>query len=352
MRVALDVTPLRTSAGAADPGSRPGIVATGVARMVAGILDALPAAAPDVTIARWELTRHRLALPPSVLVRLWARGDRPSGRGMLPAADVVHGTNFVVPPAASPAVVTVHDCWCARHPEACEPTIAAAVATVRGAVRRGAWLHVTTEWVADEVREVFGAERVSVVPLAASPVPAAGRSPIGGSYVLAIGTTDHRKGFDALVWAAAAADLHLVLAGRAGTDEPAIAAAIDESGARVTRVGAIDEPTRAALLRGAAVLAYPSRDEGFGLPPLEAMSVGVPVVATRAGAVPEVVGDAALLVEVDDVAGLADALRTAVDDETERDRLVAAGRAREATFTWHRTATGLAELWRRAAAVS
>jgi glycosyltransferase involved in cell wall biosynthesis len=258
----------------------------------------------------------------------------------------------VVPPAASPAVVTVHDCWCARRPEACDPTIAAAVATVRGAVRRGAWLHVTTEWVADEVRSVFGAERVAVVPLAPARVPDPGRSPVGGSYVLAIGTTDHRKGFDTLVWAVAAAGLHLVLAGRVGTDEPAISAAIAESGAQVTRLRAVDEPTRGALLRGAAVLAYPSRDEGFGMPPLEAMSVGVPVVATLAGAVPEVVGDAALLVAVDDVRELADALVAAVADPTERARLIAAGTARQAIFTWERTASGLVELWRRAAAGS
>lgn len=97
------------------------------------------------------------------------------------------------------------------------------------------------------------------------------------------------------------------------------------------------------------MLAYPSLDEGFGLPPLEAMSVGVPVVATRAGGIPEVVGDAALLVDVGDAAGMAEALRAATADERERARLVAAGRHREATFTWARTAAGLAQLWRRAA---
>ncbi len=162
MRVALDVTPLRGFTSGR---------ATGVGRVVAGVLDALPAAAPDIAIVPWELTRHGRHLPPSVLVRLWAHGDVPSGRGIVPPADVVHGTNFVVPPAARPAVVTVYDCWCARQPRTCDPTIAAAVATVRGAVRRGAWVHVTSETAAEEVRELFGAERVAV-SLAASPVPA------------------------------------------------------------------------------------------------------------------------------------------------------------------------------------
>jgi glycosyltransferase involved in cell wall biosynthesis len=335
MRVALDVTPLRGAT-------------TGVGRVVAGVLGALPAAAPDVTIVPWELTRHGRHLPPSVLVRLWARGDRPSGRGILPPSDVVHGSNFVVPPAARPAVVTVYDCWCARQPRTCDPTIAAAVATVRRATARGAWLHVTSEVGADDVRELFGAERVAVIPLAASPVPTGGVTPVDGPYVLAIGTTGHRKGFDVLVRAVAMAGLHLVLAGADGGAEPSVRAAIAETGARVTRLRHVDEPTRGALLRGATALAYPSRDEGFGLPPLEAMSVGVPVVATRAGAVPEVVGDAALLVDVDDAGGLAAALVTAVSDTAERNRLITAGLAREATFTWARTATGLAELWRRA----
>lgn len=344
MRVALDVTPLRP----ATSGRRAGAL-TGVGRMVAGILDALPAAAPDVTVVPWELTRHQRHLPPWVLVRLWARYDWPQGRGLVPPADVVHGTNYVVPPAARPAVVTVQDTWCARRPQVCHPTVAAAVATVRRAVRRGAWVHTTTEWVADEVRELYAAERVVVVPLAASPVPYGGPSPVDGTYVLAIGTADERKGFDTLVRACGLAKLHLVLAGAPGPADPAISAAAIEAGTRLTRLGSVDELTRGGLLRGAGVLAFPSRDEGFGLPPLEAMSVGVPVVATRAGAVPEVVGDAALLVDVDDVAALAEALRTALSDEAVRDQLVTAGRAREATYTWVRTASGLADLWRRAA---
>jgi alpha-1,3-rhamnosyl/mannosyltransferase len=110
----------------------------------------------------------------------------------------------------------------------------------------------------------------------------------------------------------------------------------------------VDDPTRAALLRGATVLAYPSRYEGFGLPPLEAMSVGVPVVTTRCGGVPEVVGDAALLVDVDDVDAMAAALTSAAGDDAVRARLVAAGHARVAGFDWSATARGLADLWERA----
>jgi glycosyltransferase involved in cell wall biosynthesis len=243
----------------------------------------------------------------------------------------VHGTNYVVPPTRRPASVTVNDTWCMRHPRTCAPTIAAAVATVRRAVGRGAWVHVSTEWVAGEVRDLCGAERVRVVPFGVPPVLDAGPSPVDGPYVLAVGSpTDPRKGHDVLE--------------RAMRDLP---------GVELVQIGPdrwVDEPTKAALLRGATVLAFPSRDEGFGFPALEAMSVGVPVVASRAGAIPEVVGDAALLVPVDDADALASALRTAIEDDDVRRRLVAAGTARIAAFSWTEHARGMARLWRDVAA--
>ena len=102
-------------------------------------------------------------------------------------------------------------------------------------------------------------------------------------------------------------DLELVVAGPDGWGTPAFAAAVADSGVadRVVRLGYLEEDQRRALLGGAALLAYPSLYEGFGFPPLEAMAAGVPVVTTRAGAVPEVVGDAAELVPPRDASALA-----------------------------------------------
>jgi glycosyltransferase involved in cell wall biosynthesis len=318
MRVALDTTPLLNPL-------------TGVGQTVRGLLDALATAEPEVEVVPWQFTRRSMPLPPRALVRLWARADHPRVDRWLPAADMVHGTNYVVPPTRRPASVTVNDTWCMRHPRTCAPTIAAAVATVRRAVGRGAWVHVSTEWVAGEVRDLCGAERVRVVPFGVPPVLDAGPSPVDGPYVLAVGSpTDPRKGHDVLE--------------RAMRDLP---------GVELVQIGPdrwVDEPTKAALLRGATVLAFPSRDEGFGFPALEAMSVGVPVVASRAGAIPEVVGDAALLVPVDDADALASALRTAIEDDDVRRRLVAAGTARIAAFSWTEHARGMARLWRDVAA--
>src|SRR5688500_13488300 len=110
---------------------------------------------------------------------------------------------------------------------------------------------------------------------------------------------------------------------------------------RIVRLGWIDDELRADLLAGAAVFAYPSRYEGFGLPTLEAMSAGTPVVTTRAGALPEVVGDGALLVPVGDKDALAGALASVLGDDEVRAGLVARGTAVTAGYSWDRTVDGL-----------
>jgi glycosyltransferase involved in cell wall biosynthesis len=115
------------------------------------------------------------------------------------------------------------------------------------------------------------------------------------------------------------------------------------------QLGYVDNDVLASWLGGAAVLAFPSVYEGFGFPPLEAMAAGVPVVATAVGAVPEVVGDGAWLVEPDDGDALTEALVTVLGDAERRAELVDKGRCRAARFTWEECGAGLAELYSDAA---
>ena len=147
-----------------------------------------------------------------------------------------------------------------------------------------------------------------------------------GRYCLAIGTAEPRKDLPGLVRAFAAvaarhADVALVLAGPEGWGEDelqACAGGVAGPRSRIARTGWVEPLELAALLRGAHVLAYPSRYEGFGFPPLQAMQAGVPVVATAVGSLPEVLGDGALLVEPGDQDGLAGALDGCLDDEALR----------------------------------
>lgn len=319
------------------------------------------AATIGVKVSTWEM-------PTRLANSLWARSPLPPIEWLVGPVDVVHGTNYVVPPTRHAArVVTVHDLTAVRFPELCRPASLSYPRLVKKAAAQGAFVHVPSRFVGDEVVELLGveAERVRVVPhgverRASAPSPfASGHSKAPerrAPYVLALGAVEPRKDLPTLVKAFAELardhdDLELVVAGPAGWGESAFSEAVVASGLgrRVVRLGYLEEGERRSLLAGATALAYPSLYEGFGFPPLEAMAAGVPVVATAAGAVPEVVGGAAELVAPGDVAALAGALARVIDDDALRVRLVAEGLVRAASFTWAACANAMVEVYREAA---
>src|SRR5262249_8883854 len=125
--------------------------------------------------------------------------------------------------------------------------------------------------------------------------------------------------------------------------------AASPSRARVIRLGWVDDATRDGLIARASVFAYPSRYEGFGLSPLQAMAMGTPVVATNCGALKEVLGDAAWLVEAGDEGALANAIGALVDDDDAHETLSKRGLERAGDFSWQTCAAGLASVYRQAA---
>jgi glycosyltransferase involved in cell wall biosynthesis len=309
-------------------------------------------------------------MPARPLHALWGRCDVPPVEWFIGAADVVHGTNFVVPPTGhAAAVVSVHDLTPLHHPELCNAATLAYPGLIRRALGRGAWVHADSAFVAGEVSEAFGADpaRVRVVAPGIPDLPpvtaAEAASTVGrllppgtGRFCLAVGTAEPRKDLPGLVRAFGEVavrhgDVSLVLAGPPGWGEEALASAVAVSAARerIVRTGWVEAPDLAALLGRAAVLAYPSLYEGFGFPPLQAMRAGVPVVASRAGSLPEVLGDGALMVEPGDHDALVDALDSCLADEALRARLIAAGATWSARFSWERCGAGLEDLYRDAA---
>jgi glycosyltransferase involved in cell wall biosynthesis len=367
VRVALDVTPLigvRTGVGAA------------LAEILAafGTLEQPPHVVPYALSLRAR--RHRSELPEATrfvpvpaaaLLRTWERTDAVRIDRWLRPAQVLHATNYLAPPSRLPALVTVYDCSFVRFPELCTPQVRAFGPALRRAAARGVTFHTASQFVADEIDELFGpglrdAGRIAVVPLGVPRLDAPPRladavaTRVGGSrYVLAIGTLEPRKNLHRLVAAfapvaAVDTEVKLVVAGKDGPARPAIDAALaaltPDVRKRVVLTGPVDDATRHALLRGATVVAYPSVYEGFGFPVLEAMACDVPVVTTRAGAIPEVAGDAAVLVAPDDVDALGTAIAALLSDDARRRELVTRGRARVEQFSWGATAAGLTAEYR------
>ena len=315
-----------------------------------------------------ETGHQRLPLPAGVAMRLWSRTGRPRADRWLRDVDVVHGTNYVAPPSKLPTVISVYDCWFLDHPRDATRTVRRAGRVLRRAAAHGAWIHTSSDATAVRARELLATDRVRTVHLGAPVVehPGRDRPPVaerlgGRPYVLAVGTEERRKGIPLLVAAFARValdqrDLRLVLAGAPGDDTPAIDEAIEalrpEVRERVLRLGPIDEAGKAWLLRQTAAVAYPSLDEGFGFPVIEAQVSGTPVVATAVGSIPEIAGDGAELVSERDPDRFAEALARVLTDGTRRLELLEAGYRNRLRFSWSTTARGLVDLYRTAEAES
>ncbi len=311
---------------------------------------------PGVTPAR------RLPMPAAALLAMWSRLEQPPVEWWTGSVDVVHGTNFVAPPSRHAApVVTVHDLTAVHYPELCTPASLRYPTLVKRALDRGAFVHTHTEFVAAEVMDVFGVghDRVRAVPPGVDvtpPAPEVADREAERPYILAVGSVEPRKDLPTLVRAFdlvanTDADVCLIFAGQdawGATDLDEVITASTHRG-RIERTGWVTDERRASLLRSATVLAYPSRYEGFGLPPLEAMAAGVPVITTDAGSLPEVVGDGARLVPPRDPEALAEAIHSLLIDPDERAALATRGRVRAASFTWDRCARGLRDIYRDAA---
>jgi glycosyltransferase involved in cell wall biosynthesis len=293
--------------------------------------------------------RH-LPLPRLALYETWHAVRRPVVERATGPVDLVHATAVAVPGARAPLVVTIHDLAFLAHPE--QATRHGLRFFRRGtelARRHARLVLVPSEATAAECRAAgFDPGRIRIVPWGVESVPAGpddvartrAAHGLDRPYVLFVGTVEPRKNLPRLVQALAAldrADVELVLVGAEGWNED-LGALLAALPGRSRSLGFVAPDDLGPLYAGAAVVAYPSLREGFGLPPLEAMAQGAPVVTSRGTATEEVAGDAAVLVDPTSVDAIAAGLDRVLSDPDGAAELGARGRARAATYTWERTA--------------
>ena len=303
------------------------------------------------------------ALPRRVLYAAWDRlgvpsVDRMLGVGSGGGADVVHATTWAIPPTSRPLAVTVHDVAFLRDPD---HFTAHGTAYFHRALeitrKRADAIIVPSQATADDCVEAgLDASLITVIPhgLSHTPVTAdqiedfRARWDLTRPYILWVGTREPRKNLPTLLAAYRQmedADLDLVLVGPAGWGSDPTDAPLAPD--RVHVLGRLDDADLACAYAGARVFTFPSLWEGFGLPVLEAMAHGTPVVTSAGTCMEEVTGDAGLLVEPTDADALAAALRTAAGDA--HDDLAAAGIERARRFTWEASAAAHAEVYRHLA---
>ena len=342
MRIAFDVSPLShplLGIGNYIQGSLGGLAETAVARgheVVAfaptsmcgpgRIREAL--AGIDVELRTWPLPFSH------ALRTAWSAAGRPAAERLLGAFDVLHFSDWMYPPQrAGVRATTVHDLVPLHHPEWTTPrTRSMHGRKYRNAAATCDAIFVNSAFTGRDVERTLGvaAERIHVARPAPKAVfrPDGPAADLGAPYVLTVATLEPRKNLQVLVEAhrLLGGELALAVVGAEGWGEQPLL-----DGAGIRRLGFVTDDELARLYRGAAAVAYPSRFEGFGIPVIEAMACGVPVVVSSHESLDEASGDAALRADPDDPSAWAAALERAV---AERERVAPLGLAHAGSLSW------------------
>jgi glycosyltransferase involved in cell wall biosynthesis len=282
---------------------------------------------------------HRFLRAPTPRRLLWGGFER--------SADLFHGLNQRLDRRYRRAISTFHDLFVLTGDYSTVDFRERFAAQARQAAERSDLVITVSEFTAGQVHELLEVERsrIRVVPHGVHVPPRSGeieREPI----ILFVGAIQKRKNVRRLVEAfeRTPRDWKLVLAGSLGYGSEAELQAVERSVRRadITTTGYIPDSELERFYARASILAFPSLDEGFGIPVLEAMARGLPVLTSNTSALPEVAGDAALLVDPMETESISTALNRLIEDETLRRELSRKGLERSKLFTWERAAT---ETW-------
>ena len=300
-------------------------------------------------------------VPVRVLNFAWHRLEWPPIEWLVPGTiDVAHSLHPLLMPSRHAArIVTIYDLNFLTHPERTRGEIRRDYpALARDHAHRADRVIVISRFTADQVERLLEvpADRISLCTPGAPAWTPRAKPPGGEGYVLFLGTLEPRKNLGVLLdaYERLTADGKrmppLVIAGKATEQAGPWLKRLAQPplSRRVRYVGYVDPAKRRELYEGARLLVQPSFEEGFGMPVLEAMTVGVPVVAANRGALPEVVGDAGPLVDPEDVAGFADAIDAIVNDPVAATSATARGLERARLFSWDRTALTMLEAYKAA----
>jgi len=371
-RVAIDYTPAYEQGG-------------GIGRYVRELVTALARLDHDTEYRLFVSGAKKGALPaapgknfswrptpfsPKWFARVWHRARVPlSVEAFTGRVDLFHATDFVLPPTlpGTRTLLTVHDLSFVRVPETASPSLKAYLdQVVPRSVMRADHVLADSQATKDDLIALYGVSESKITVLLSGVDSRFERVDDANvlqalrvkyrlgdrPYIFSVGTVQPRKNYPRLIRALAALraegrDIGLVIAGGRGWLDDPIYSAIRGNGLAqyVQLIGFADDEDLPALYSGAAAFAFPSLYEGFGLPILESMACGTPVVTSNVSSLPEVAGNDALMVDPTDVEALTDALRRLLDDETLRERLISGGLARVREFTWDRAAQDLKNIY-------
>lgn len=374
MRVGLDISPITPDR-------------TGIGTYCYNLLKHLVRLAPEVSFVGFRSGRSRprtgdlpspmpvryVPVPTRLLYATWECTRRPRVDRLLGGLDVFHATNYFLPPVESARrVLSIYDLSFLVRPELCSPKIVRPFSKgIRHFARDADAVIACSESTKQDIVRFLNvdAAKITVAPGAVdegfTPVPReeaaallARRYGIRTPFLLFVSTLEPRKNVDTLLRSfvrLVGEQPHcLVLVGPVGWKARGLFRTIEmlRLGPRVVRPGYVPPKDLPAFYSAADAFVLPTRYEGFGLPLLEAMHCGCPVVTSNNSAVPEVVGDAALQVDAEDIEGLASAISRVLVDDPLRERLSSLGRQQARRFSWMRTAEQVLKTYRSVASCS
>jgi glycosyltransferase involved in cell wall biosynthesis len=315
---------------------------------------------------RWKPT----PITPKWLARIWHRASLPLPiETFVGNVDLYHATDFVLPPtrAKTKTLLTVHDLSFVRVPDAASPSLKRYLdAVVPPSVKKAQHILADSQATKDDLINLYAVKEEKVTVLLSGISPR--YTPVTSSqlvltirnkynidkapYLFTIGTIQPRKNYSRCIRALkvlrdAGYDLALVIAGGKGWLEDEMYKTLDETKLHdsVHLIGFADDQDIAALYSGAEAVLFPSLYEGFGFPVLEGMACGTPVITSNISSLPEVAGDAAIMINPYEVEAIADAVKRILEDSTLRSSMIEKGFAQAAKFTWEKSAKQLLQIY-------